>query len=919
MMNKIYQKNIGAIQKRVPDLANWIKDQKPVDWIKPIKSKNGDANFIVYQNGTPTTAYNIDDAKKDSEDHIKDRKILKEDVTVLIGFGLGYMTNELIEQAEKKHHIVVIEPVASVIKMALSQFDFSKYLASGQLTIVAPGVPEVYQVLSHFENQFVIRHWDVIAEHYIKVRPEYSEISVKTLEIINSLRCNTGTVASNGGIIASNDIESLPYLIRHRGIIELKDLFKDKPAVIVSTGPSLEKNIHHLIEWQDKVIIVAVGQALRPLLAYGVRPDFICTVDFGEVNMGHFEGILDSDVPLICLNRAYAPLLKKYQGPKFVVATPNPGYENTTADILAHRGSIDQYGSVAHLCLGSAYLMGCDPIILIGQDLAYPDTNMKSHFNQADEMGDIEIDQNNNIIWKVTDKKSILHGKQDYNFGQYVSVAGYYGKPVKTNVGLASFINGFQNQIQSFDPKRTIINSTQGGARIEGARQWALITALKNFARGPVDKSILAPLLSYAPDGNKLVEEAMHLICADIGTLKKIIFSSKAGLKTNKKLHRKNLTDKQIAKALDDNKVDSIEACKQAIKIPLVNVAIFGANREIHTRELAVKKLSNKDNKIIVSQIKREDLEVNLKRNKLILTAAKNAAQQLLRQYAKTFKLLENYSKSGKDELLRPKIPQIDIDDSNFEQFEKDFATGNFSRPLLTIMVALNYGIWERLDSQVKNCLRRAIKMRGEMIENAKDGELKQDLQQIRYNDLIEYAQQVGRDNQDWSKAESLLNEALKINPKGEEVRFGLACLCQKTKNNSKSSMLFEKLIEEFPKNQVYLFEYGAHLITIGLEIDEGLKLVLRAMELTKKYDHFFKYIGKIYHGAGKYEKALIAYSEYLKLFPSDLKVWELALESSEKVERDDIRTFGQLKESITDIKCCKQKICELKDGERKK
>lgn len=442
-----YEKNIKTLKEVVPDLADWIEKQEDVDWIKPIKCKNGKDNLLVFKDGKSYPIYKMDDPVTDTKAFIKDRELFKEDVSILIGFGLGYMCKAVINKMEKGHHIIVIEPIGHMIKLALSQFNFSKYIKNGQLTIVAPGIQEVNLALVSFDSQFVVRCWYATIEHYIKLRQEYAEVSIKTLEIINSLRCNTGTVMSNGGVIANNDIESMPYLIRHRGIIELKDIFKDKPAVMVSTGPSLQKNIHHLIDYQDKVIIIAVGQALRPLLAYDIRPDFICTVDFGEVNMGHFEGICESDVPLICLNRAYAPLLKRYQGPKFVVATPNPGYENTAVDIMGHRGSIDQYGSVAHLCLGAAHFMGCDPIIMIGQDLAYPDSDMTSHFNQADEMGNIKITDDGQILWEVTDKKSILHGKGDYSHGEFVEVSGYFGKPVKTNIGLASFISGFENQI----------------------------------------------------------------------------------------------------------------------------------------------------------------------------------------------------------------------------------------------------------------------------------------------------------------------------------------------------------------------------------------------------------------------------------------------------------------------------------------
>lgn len=920
-MNKNYEINIKVLEDHIPDLANWLKNEESVNWIEKIKSKNGDDNFITYLNTSPTLAYNIDDAKKDCNSFIGDRDICKEDVTVLIGFGLGHMANHIIGKMEDGHRILVIEPIADIIKMALSQYDFSEYLSNGQLAIVAPGLAEVYSILNYYEHSIVVRHWDVIIEHYVYTRPEYTELLLKTLDIINSLRCNTGTVASNGATIAENDIVSLPYLIKHRGVAELKDIFKNKPAVIVSTGPSLEKNLHHLIDYQDNVVIVAVGQALRPLLAYGIRPDFICTVDFGEVNLGHFDGILDSDVPLICLNRAYAPLLKKYKGPKFVVATSNPGYEESSVDILKHRGSIDQYGSVAHLCLGSAYFMGCDPIMLIGQDLAYQNENTKSHFNQADEMGDIEF-VNGQVVWKVTDNKSILHGKDDYNFGNYVEVPGYIDDKVKTNVGLASFIAGFETQIQSFDKDRNILNCTQGGAKIRGARQWPLITALKTFSKDKVSKSCLAPLLSYADDGDMLINRVLPMIEKDISSLKDIISLSKKGIQAIGKIPKLNLLIKKHIKNSQDDKIypiakkieklfainykASVEAYKLSKSIPLVNVAIFGAEREIHARGMQRKDLG-KD----TANINHKDLLINLKRTKLILSAAEESSRKLLEQYKTTYIILDKYNRTKDVALLRTS-KDTGINNMSRKHFiteiEADLKTGNFARPLLLVnkfWKDIDKNIHTNIDSELLyNIKERCLNMRNAMINNAKKLENDNDLKMIRYNDLLEYAQQVGRDNADYEKAESLLLEAYDLNPTGETVIFALACLYKKLNNDQKAKSFYRQLLKKYPDNSYYLFECGTYFISIG-ETNSGIKYVMQAMSIeseSKKYDYFFKHMGQISHSQKNYKDAIAAYNEFLKSYPNDIKVWKLKLLSLKELNDNDIEQ----------IEICNNKIMEL-------
>jgi len=237
----------------------------------------------------------------------------------------------------------------------------------------------------------------------------------------------------------------MPYLIRHRGVSELKELYKDKPAILVSTGPSLAKNIHHLIGLEDKVIIIAVGQALRILFAYDIKVDFACTVDFGKVNYVHFEGLMDCNVPLVTINRTYAPLIKNWQGPKFVAATPVPGFENMATGILTDKGFIEAGGSVAHLCFGLAQLLGCNPITFIGQDLALSET---SHIPLVDAGGKVHIDKNGMIGWEVSDQRCHLHGDELYGGGPARYVPGYYGKPVISGMGYDTYLTVFENMVE---------------------------------------------------------------------------------------------------------------------------------------------------------------------------------------------------------------------------------------------------------------------------------------------------------------------------------------------------------------------------------------------------------------------------------------------------------------------------------------
>lgn len=449
--NKIFKSNFNVINKINPNIEKWIKKTPNVDWIQKIKSKNGDDNLLIKEGSQSMPCYCMNNPTKIAKVAAKQMVLEKEDISIILGIGLGYLVNEMAKKMKKGHRIIVIEPTAQMLELALSKFDFSKHISEGKLILLTPDGKnnlenDVLLLLHYLSSESVISSWPFTVEYYTQKRKdEYDKLAKSISDVLNQILCNTGTIAgAAGGIIADNDVSCLPYVIRHRGVKELENFYKDKPAILVSTGPSLAKNIHHLVDAQDKVVIICVAQALRPLLAYDIKPDFACTVDFGEVNYVHFKGLMDCGVPLVTINRTYAPLIEAWQGPKFIAATPVPGYESMATGILTGKGFIEAGGSVAHLCFGLAQLLGCNPITFVGQDLALGDT---SHIPLADAGGKVIVDANGNIGWEVTDQRCHLHDMGMHGMGQLHYVPGYYGNPAPTNLGLSSFLTVFQNMI----------------------------------------------------------------------------------------------------------------------------------------------------------------------------------------------------------------------------------------------------------------------------------------------------------------------------------------------------------------------------------------------------------------------------------------------------------------------------------------
>lgn len=857
-MNENYEKNIVALKESSEGLVDIIEKAEKPGWVEVIKSENGDPNLLIKgQNNDMKPAYELENAKKAPRAMAKPYKLYKDSATILFGAGAGHLLKQFLIKRKKGHKIIVIEREPFLIQYSLQNYDFSEYINDGTILFACPGATEAISIISFVDTLTVIQDWQVLIEGYVVARPKEYEALLATInELLNQIRCNTGTIMGAGAQIADNDVINMPYVIKHRGVAELKNFYEGMPAVLISTGPSLKKNLYRLLDIQDKVIIIAVAQALRLLMAYGIKPDFITTVDFGEVNQTHFDGIMDSDVPLVCLNRTYATILKRYKGPKFITVSPQPGYENTACGLLSEKGGIEQGGSVSHLNLGLAIHLGCSPITLLGQDLAYEDLN-RSHVDGADSSGKLKI-KDGLLVWEVDDPNSDTLNKEDYVMGIPQHVDGYMGGQVVTNIGLLSFITSFESMAKKYSYKK-LFNSTEGGARIKGFVQISLKNFIENYCNTVIDKNVIEKLYTYCDNWEMLIDKMVPLLTEEIGVMIELRKHCTIALEYSDKLLEKGATKEGITDAMNKNQIHSEKAHVCAKKIQLLAISILKENREIHSKEYAVKGgidhlFKNK-----------KHLRKRVARNRLILNSARDAAARLIPLYESTIDILNKYTETMDDSLL---IEDIDKE-MKLSDCDEYFETGNWIWPLICAKKTNNYTV-----------IKRAQDLRYDEIEHSKSLPDNEDL--IKYNEYVWQARIEGNENKDFKSALYNIRQALKIFPDNEYERWGLCTALYQNGDIDEAIANYMKLSSDFPKNHRYKFEYGYALML--QDIEAGVSVVKEAMEMSPNYDYFNDVIGDTYYDKGDYNIAIDYYKKYLEKFPVNIMTMEKLLSCYENI-----------------------------------
>jgi len=262
----------------------------------------------------------------------------------------------------------------------------------------------------------------------------------------------------------------------------LRDRFHGNPAVVVSAGPSLRKNIDRLASLKGKAVLIAVQTAVKPLLARGIVPDFVTSLDFHEISRKFFEGVEGLErCHLIAEPKATWHVVDAFPGR--VSLLDNGWARLVLGDELGARGGLPAGATVSHLAFYLAHYLGCDPVILVGQDLAFTNhvfyvPGVEVHQSWASELNRFQtIEQKE---WeRIARNRPILR-----------TVRGIHGEELYTDELLFTYLEQFEKDIAAVPV--TVINATEGGADIAGTQVMTLAETAQRFCGRPLDPGHLA-------------------------------------------------------------------------------------------------------------------------------------------------------------------------------------------------------------------------------------------------------------------------------------------------------------------------------------------------------------------------------------------------------------------------------------------
>ncbi|ELW6750566.1 motility associated factor glycosyltransferase family protein, partial [Campylobacter jejuni] len=495
-----FNKNLKALSGfEYNDLRKKLEDLKELREFTFTQGKdNLDINIIKKRNLKKMYQDPIKELEKNLE-YFKD--FTRYPVLFFYGFGNGILYKILLQNQALKR-IIIFEKELELIFLALNFIDFSKDLSLGRLIILhhddinLPKMDKVFRLIGDlFYRSYNLHIANDFYEHYKEDILKLNKLNMQIIKNHNLMRGNDPKDAMQG---IEQFVYNLPQMITHPSYKELLSKRKgiSDTAIIVSTGPSLTKQLPLLKKYANKATIFCADSSYPILAKHGIKPDYVCMLERTEITAEFFNhdfGEFDKDIIFICAGVVH-PKAIEYLKDRNLVITQKvlafPYYINLKDFSYAAVGF-----SVAHTLSYLATYLSHKNIIFIGQDLAYAE-NGNSHPDDYQNSANYESQMYEHIL---------------------TTAYGGNGK-VETHSIWLLFKNWFENEMIPNTRKMgiTTYNCTEGGARIEGTIEKPFLWACENLLHKDLNKPFekLEPLSLNKQ--NEFLLKAYYKVCKSI-------------------------------------------------------------------------------------------------------------------------------------------------------------------------------------------------------------------------------------------------------------------------------------------------------------------------------------------------------------------------------------------------------------------
>lgn len=539
--------NINFLKDRIPILYDIFMNESPIFELNVTEIENG--NLIIEIEEKRCFLHSVYDT---NEEVIRMFEDVEKDIDTLVifGLGMGHSFSYIKDNFKNLSHLIIIEPSLQIFRHALNVIEINKELkAIPKISFIVNR--DVHQCINFLKTLLketpkfpVVYHFNyrhLFADYY-------SSLIEQLVKAVRNQQVSTTTI----GLSAYQWLEN--YLTNFKEtsipVENITSLFKNRSAIIVSAGPSLNKNIHLIDDLKKHAIVIAVGSAIKILDSHNIVPHFRMALDGLPREEKILEGIKVEDAPLIYGSKLYTKILPKYKQQKIrlIESTDFIGrylYKKSGINYL----NISVGPSVATIALSFLIEAGCNHIIFMGQDLSHSTEN--THASGTNNLNKDNKKQFANYI-----KTKDIHGNDVYTRNNYLTV--------KYSL----------EQLISKEPHIRFTNASEGGLEVIGAANRTAKVVLKeliNETKSDVCSAVIShDILEGSKEYQNKIERSLELLNDEIVELYNLNEEKLKYLKKINKLIERNLNLNRLnndLKYIDnfDKKINELTLYRDAI------------------------------------------------------------------------------------------------------------------------------------------------------------------------------------------------------------------------------------------------------------------------------------------------------------------------------------------------------------------
>ena len=474
-MNEILRRNLAAMRIKSPLAATLIGQSRASEDACFVKTDEGIESVVLSGVALASKRKPMAEAKRFAQGFDPTDTAC----CAVVGFGAGYHCGALLERLGSVGVILCYEPDVELLRSVLERVDYSEMFETGRFFLVTDerDATTLNQMFSGIEAVIGLGVEVIYHPHSTqRIGSRGGCFGQVFCDVIKAIRTHVITTLANSQVTFRNALMNLDHYTANKGIGLLQDSCKGKVAIVVSAGPSLEKNLSLLADpkVRDSVVVIAVQTVLKVMLERGIKPHFVAALDYHEISKRFYEGLNAEDVEgirLIVEPKANPAILDAFPGE--VLCVGDEMLNSVLGEELTNNTSrLRLGGTVAHLCYYFARHLGCDPVIFIGQDLGFTDGQYYSNGAAIHQVWSGELNAHNTLEmmeWqRIVRMKGLLRKKVDI-----------HGREIYLDEQMATYLAQFESDFQKdAEGGLSVIDATEGGVRKENTSVMMLQRAL---------------------------------------------------------------------------------------------------------------------------------------------------------------------------------------------------------------------------------------------------------------------------------------------------------------------------------------------------------------------------------------------------------------------------------------------------------